>query len=483
MASLAVAPSPKHHPLFLQAAFTHLGLALLLLLTTWTVETAIWQTYGLVFVVWFGSFILVRKAAYRLHDLRIQYLHTFFMLKILLMILLLHLGWLPNLHLNADIFGYDPQRYYFQANDLAEQNFQLNEQFTLNYTGILYYYGFIFKLLGFNPLIPALVNAFVTLIAALFLLELGYSLVPEPTPYHWTLGLFFFIPEVIWFDAITSRETIVMSLIVCIILLSRRYYLASLSQRNAQFSLVLMLALMLMLGLIRTPMMIAVQVAVVGLFFVTRMYPLGRFLSLILIAMTTGIVLLAPQIASELGSYGSDYSESFSQLALRNEFFATPQFQWRERSVGLLFIADTIPEAILFAPTRLLIYVAQPLPNIPINPGSMQRGEYGSWQYLMVIFSSLLYLGLFPFGLAATLHSLRQRTWLVFTLPMWVLMVVISSGTQIVSDRYRVMAVPFIWASIWLGFFSPRRTVTGMYIVWLFVLISSAILFTVYRFN
>lgn len=199
--------------------------------------------------------------------------------------------------------------------------------------------------------------------------------------------------------------------------------------------------------------------------------------------MTTGIVLLAPQIASELGSYGSDYSESFSQLALRNEFFATPQFQWRERSVGLLFIADTIPEAILFAPTRLLIYVAQPLPNIPINLGSMQRGEYSSWQYLMVIFSSLLYLGLFPFGLAATLHSLRQRTWLVFTLPMWVLMIVISSGTQIVSDRYRVMAVPFIWASIWLGFSSPRRTVTGMYIVWLFVLISSAILFTVYRFN
>ena len=129
--------------------------------------------------------------------------------------------------LNSQLFGYDPQRYYFDAKTLIEGGFdsEIARAINIDYTGIVYYYGVLFALLGQNPVIPALVNAFITLLATLLLVRVGYQIKRERGPHDWRLGLGMVLPEVLWFDTITARETLVMSLYLIAALSVARYFI------------------------------------------------------------------------------------------------------------------------------------------------------------------------------------------------------------------------------------------------------------------
>ena len=162
-------------------------------------------TSVLLVVVTCSGIALISGTRRALGDWRLQRLGYVFLVKVGLALWMLYAGWTPQLDPSAEAFGYDPQRFYFQAYDLAQQGFRLEALPSLNYTGVLYYYGAVFAIFGHNPVNPLLVNAFVTLVAVLLLVRTGYQIRGVRGRLDWTLGLCMVIPEIVWFDMMTSR--------------------------------------------------------------------------------------------------------------------------------------------------------------------------------------------------------------------------------------------------------------------------------------
>jgi len=121
------------------------------------IEQAIWQTICLLISVSLSGLLLIQRLQNRLGDPDLQLLGYVWLSKLLLSICLLYAGWIPLLDpaTNPD-WGFDPMRYYLYAQELVENGFSLPMNISLNYAGILYYYGIIFALLGNNPVIRLL---------------------------------------------------------------------------------------------------------------------------------------------------------------------------------------------------------------------------------------------------------------------------------------------------------------------------------------
>jgi hypothetical protein len=111
--------------------------------------------------------LIVHRVSRRVGDVNVQRISIVFLLKIPLVLLLMYWAWVPELHpMWADV-GYDPQRYYYQAFDVAQAGFRSDVLSGVNYGGILFYYGVVFVLFGHNPAAPALINCLTTLLAGM----------------------------------------------------------------------------------------------------------------------------------------------------------------------------------------------------------------------------------------------------------------------------------------------------------------------------
>lgn len=141
--------------------------------------------------------ILCERLKLSLKDSNLKVLRYFWIIKLAVTFILLYGGWIPFLDQNPG-WGYDPQRYYFQAQELIENNWIFLGG--LNYIGILYYYGAIFFTFGHNPVIPALVNSFVTLAATLSLISYCYEINIKRQISDWTLVWALLLPEILWSD-------------------------------------------------------------------------------------------------------------------------------------------------------------------------------------------------------------------------------------------------------------------------------------------
>src|SRR4029079_13155422 len=87
--------------------------------------------------------------------------------------------------------------------------------------------------------------------------------------WDWTIGLCLIIPEVLWFDALTSRETVAMSLIVCAVLQLGAFLLfpaTDSADRFARRRLIAGALSLAALGLSRTTMLIPTFASLVVLY-------------------------------------------------------------------------------------------------------------------------------------------------------------------------------------------------------------------------
>ena len=101
-----------------------------------------------------AGLLLCQHTQKALDDSSLKVLGYYWLIKLLLTFFLLYASWIPILNTESQ---YDPVRYYYQAGDLARNNFDFG-LIHINYIGVLYYYGVIFYLIGHNPIIPALLN-------------------------------------------------------------------------------------------------------------------------------------------------------------------------------------------------------------------------------------------------------------------------------------------------------------------------------------
>jgi hypothetical protein len=453
---------------------------------SFTLGDTLWTTWLLFTLALTIGPLAFHRLAAALGDDRLQWLGYVALARAVMVVALLYAGWVPQLDRLDPTFGYDAQRYYFEAQELVENGFNPAAMgVSLNYTGILFYYGLLFRIFGHDPVLPAIVNMTVTLAGVLVLIAVGYRVKPQRQPWDWTLGLCLLVPEVLWFDALTARETVAMSLFMFATLTLGTLFLfpASRSDRPLPRGRVVAGAVALAaLGGIRTTMLIPAFAALVV------MYVLGsgnwrqRLKGAAWIFVAGGILIAGPAVAETIGGYQFGYV-GWLRATRSPEYLAQIAGGWTERSLGQLLIPSNLFEEVLFAPIRGLAYLVAPLPRIPLGLVGLAAGSWSDWQYLSTLLSAILYVLLFPVLLVSVYTAIaeRKRGWLLIHVPFWAAFAAIAGANIIIMERYRLMMVPLMWAGIWLGWSCDRRLLARAYGCWFSLMALGGIAFAAYK--
>lgn len=425
---------------------------------------------------------LIRRTARTLGDPAIGRLKLFFLAKVVVVLLFLKVGWLPGLYAPDAAAGYDPQRYYFGALDLVEHGFDLSiaRATPLNYNGIVWYYGLVMAAFGRGPFAPVLVNVFVTLIATLVLVEAGYRIRAERERNDWILGLGMLLPEVMWFDALTARETLMMSLLVIATLSAGT---ALLGAPGTGKRLAIALSALLVLGIVRLPMLLPAVAATGFLAVIVRPGPRRRRIALGLAIIAAAALLLAPVVGSFLGSKDVHLLKILDLVFTGNKAMMET-ISWGDRSIGRLFVSDSAAGTAAATLPRLVLYLVAPLGAVRLDPAGLFAGRWTDWQAALQGASALLNVALLPLalaGLAVALVDRARRDDLIFHVPCWCVLLSVAAGNQVIQERYRVMGTLLLWGCMCLGRTAPRRLLVGAYAVWFGTLALGGILVFIYK--
>jgi hypothetical protein len=451
-----------------------------------TIQQAPFSTVCLFGFVAFGGLALCRSTQANLNDPSLKILGYFWLIKIGLTLFLLYAGWMPLLDPSSVSWGYDPQRYYIQAKELADNDWS-PDFLNLNYVGILYYYGAIFYVIGHNPVIPALINAFVTLMASLYLVKVGYEIKGQREPRDWTLAFPLLLPELLWFDVMTARETLVAALMLFAMLTAGRY-LARTAPISLSKVMVIVGLSVLAIAAVRTSIILPVFASIVVMILLVKPQRGSQFVQRSILAVAAAVTfIVGPGIAGYLGGYDFDIGNAL-QLAssAKDNIASSADMEWSENSIGLLLMPEGLLQSIMFLPPRMVLYLVAPLPNISVPVSDLLAGSWGAWQFLFTLLSSVINVLAFPYALASFAQSIKRRKEsaapLIFHISYWVTFMAIAGGNLIIHERYRVMATLLLWGCAWLGARTcPKRLVVRTSMLWFGLLTLGAVFYFVYK--
>lgn len=453
-----------------------LGLGLLLLLTT--VRVSLLNTVLIFLFIAFVGLHQCHATWQELGDSKLRLLVTFWLVKLCLTLFLLYAGWIPQLDPSSINWGYDPQRFYQDAWDLIENGW--NPVAGSNYQGIVFYYGAIFYLFGHNPVIPALINAFVTLLGTCYLIRLAYEFKGEQGPRDWTLSYLLLIPEVLWYDVLTCRESLMAVLILVGALTAGRYIVRS-SRVSLGSTLLITGSSLVAILFVRTTMAISV-VATMALMAISLRPRKGSGTLQNGLVIIIGIALLAagPLVQQLAGGSEFDYLQKISSLQSFEGNIAV-QMEWSDTSIGLLFTPNNAWQSFLYLPPRMLLYLAAPLPNVAVSVPQLIAGDWTAWQHLMTMPTSVLNLLVLPYAMAGFALAFKRRREqpapLVLHFTFWVTFVAISGGNIIIQERYRVMMTLLLFACAWIGYTSCTRAQVRRFAYQWFGILSIGVVF------
>lgn len=472
------------NPLARHMATAPFVLAAIAVVLTPRIDHGFAATLVLLFAIVAIGLCAVHLTARRTKDPRVAWLGDLFLAKLVVAMFVLFQGWTPQLDRLSESFGYDPQRYYFDAQDWVAAGYALDAIPGLNYTGIVVYYGAVFTAFGHNPVAPALTNLLLSLLTALLVVRTAHWVTVGEPRALWLVGAFIVLPEILWYDVLTSREIPAMALVTTVTLVGTRPLVGAAATGAATAWAVMVAAVALLtLGITRTAMVIPAAVSI-GLFALRG--PVwkrhgGKTLALAAAGLVGAVA--APVISQRLGSTTFGYDAALRAI-LDQKAMALVTYQWTDRSFGQFLIPDTAIGAVLLAPARVLLYLVAPWPAGLVSAADLADGYWDAWQRLAAGTSAIVYVALFPCALASAATLLRDRRWargLVFHVPMWVSLIAVAAGNIVISERYRVMVVPLLWACIWLGFASPPRMLRRAYVAWAIVLSGFAASFLAFK--
>lgn len=420
--------------------------------------------------------IYIFKLSHLINDRKIRYLFPLFILKLLLIFILIIFAWLPGLDINSEYFGYDPQRFYFHALNLSNSTFDfsvVSEVEPLNYVGIVYYYAAIFYLIAENPFIPFIINSLVTLYATILVVKVTYILGVKNLKYGWWVGLGMFLPEVIWFDMMTSRETLSMSLITIIDMLFIIYILNIDKKLKLIKLIAILIPLISFLYLVRGSAALApiLTISIISMFVKNNSQNISKKIFII-----GGMIISLgslPYLAIQFGSSGVGLEGYWGMVTGTNSELVEG---WKNTN-GLggfasVLIPNNIIEAILYTPIRLVLYLLSPLGVSSFSMEGIFSGNWVAWQFVIMGLSAVLNLIFFPLLISGTFSTIKYKQYdiLSYYIAVWVVLLMISGGNFIIHDRYRVMGSLLLWGSYCLGYTSTSRIKRLFYILWILLL-------------
>lgn len=449
-----------------------------------TLEEASLLSSLLMILVSAGGFALLLKLQNSLGDPKLQYLGYIWVAKLFLTIAILYVGWMPELQqASSASWGYDPQRYYAEAHDLVINNF-VPKNINLNYAGILYYYGVVFYLFGHNPVNPALINTFTTLLATILLVQVAYAINPNQNKNRWIIGLAILLPEIVWYDIMTSRETVMMMTITLALLITAKFFIKY--QQINIFEITTFILLLMGIGLIRSTMLIPTICSLVLLFIFNSRTLKHQLSGFLIMGICVGIVAFVPQLSALSGSYEFEIGKSINNALSAGDRTYLQEYDWNENSVGMLLIPNNSVQAVVYFFPRAILYLLSPLPAIGFSSSGLLGGSWANWQNLLVSMSSVINIIFFPYAVASLIYTLRNRKFnsngLLFHIPYWILFYAIVTGNKIIHERYRVMATLLFWGCIWLGMTDcPKSLIRSVSTKWYSLLASLCIFYFFYK--
>lgn len=438
------------------------------------------NTMILLLLTLFGGLRFAKKTANYLGDPNLRILGPLWIFKVLATIVLLYWGWMPQLDPDASAsWGYDPQRFYKYSWELVANDWAPN--FGLNYLGITYYYGAIFAVLGWNPIIPALINSFVTYVSILFIIRSLYAFTPECTAKDWRLAYLILIPEVLWYDVMTSRETLTAALILMASLLAGRF-IVGLKNSSTIRSVILFALFSLAIIAIRPSMIVALAGSVLLMLFLLQAKKSTKFLTgTLLLFIVIPLIGVGPKLQELAGGYGFSFISMFQSMLSDQDNITITMDGWSENSIGMLLMPNNFFEALFYLPIRMILYLASPLPNVSVSIPELISGSWSAWQRLMTMPTSFLMLFLFPYVLAGTSLSwvVRKRLpgLLIVPIAFWVNFAAVAGGNLIIHERYRLMSTLLLFACAWIGYTRSSKTSVNRWAIFWFSLLGFAALF------
>jgi hypothetical protein len=484
MANVKSSPS---HSYFLLAALITFGLLSCTLLIGIEVQSGVFQTLLLAYAaLLFGLKIISSSFTEESYGRLSTQLQKLWIIKIVFTLILVSYCWAPEL-LNESLQGWgtDQQRFYSYSVQLIEQNWDTTG-IVQNYQGVIWFYAAIIWIFNKNPVAPALVNCLLTLFATLVIIKYLQCLMLRGKDYK-LLGFLLVVPEVIWYDVLTGRETIVGAAIIL-----ANYYLLSIL-RNAKNDLminsflILFFSVMIILT-VRTSMILPLLATFFLIFYTSlRSNKSSTLTKSILFLIIIAITFTGGEIQQMLGGYATNYLELISSLQSLDMNVAQDA-DWSSNSVGIRLTPEGLIDSIYLSPLRLLAYLISPLPNIGFDFVSLANGSWFAWQSFLVSSTSVMMVLSLPLVVAGTELAVRlrksHRELFVLVLLLWVNLVAISFGNFIIHERYRVMiTIPF-FACAWVGFFFSKPHKIRIYFkIWMAVLIAGATTYIVLKLN
>ena len=465
-------PTHRHEfaltPVQLCLAALLLGLGLPLLIST--VEVALLNTVLIFLFVLFAGLVLCKATQNKLDDPKLRLLGTFWLIKIFITLFLLYLFWIPLLDSSDARFAFDPLRYFYDAQDLIENGWI--PVAGSNYQGIIYYYGAIFYLFGHNPIIPAMLNGFITLLATLYIIRVVYEFNNAKSTRAWVLAFLLLIPETLLYDVMTGRESLMAVLVLFSTVAAGRYIVNSCRVSLSTTLFIVGVCLLAILA-VRTTMSIPVVGSIVLMTFVLRQRTsVGLPSKMVLLALGIGLIAVGPLVQKMAGGSDFDFLMSLQAVQSFEDNVASQIGGWSDNSIGLLLAPRNTWTAIVFTPPRMLLYLVAPLPKIVFdNP-----------LILMVSLTSVLNLLVTPYVIAGFVRASRARSAaLVIYIAFLISFIAISGGNIIIHERYRTMVTLLLFTCAWLGYSTcSQRDVRYFATFWYGLLASSCVFYIAY---
>lgn len=405
------------------------------------------------------------------NDHKLRILGYLWVAKLAFCLLLLFWGWLPELAPGSTPdWGYDPQRFYEQAWDLT-QNGWSTAGLQLNYVGILYYYGGLFLVFGHNPITPLLANSLVTLVATLYVVKAVYEIKVTRGGRDWLIGLTLLLPELLWYDVMTSRETLVAALLIVVLITCCRI-VAGIGQFNLKNAAVISVCLGA-IGAIRTSIILAIALSVLLMLLLTKAKDNNVRASRVYLAVYIfSIMAAASLIGGVLGSTNQNLIQNVQSASASEAILDNADLVWNDNSVGRALLPKNGIEIVLFLPIRMLLYLFSPLPTPVFTLSGLLGRSWIAWQSLISTAGALINAALFPYVLTSAHDAIKNRRLangpLLLHLVFWPTLGAVAGGNLIIQERYRIMAILPMCACAWLGWRTgSRNTIIRMWGIWL----------------
>lgn len=235
------------------------------------------------------GWLLIRNTIGKANDKYIQnkFLKCF-LLCFFVSLIYIHFTWIPYMKENFGIQAFDPIRYYYGANDLARYG---TTDAYMNYFGVSYFYAFFMRILGISPLIPLFINILLTLYASLilfvFLKKDNYETKNTLFPY------ILLIPEVMCYNALSSREIICMACLTIIVV-----KVFELLKHFQTSKLIISLFFFLLLIIVRPPFGLLALLCV-GFYFI--ILSKKKVIAITFSVILLGIMFIGSNVTSGLG--------------------------------------------------------------------------------------------------------------------------------------------------------------------------------------